>query len=92
MLLHYVGKLINQKLCIFHEHKTCFKYDFLSSLTRKKVQNVHHLHGHMPVDAIHFPTESAPDYHARVTIGLLQHETPDFIPPGLTCGHLTAPT
>jgi len=35
-------------------------------------------------------TGSAPAYRARETFGLLQHETPDFISPSLTYGHLTA--
>jgi len=39
-----------------------------------------------------FQQDSAPAHHARETIGLLQRETPNFIPTGPTYGHLTAPT
>ena len=38
MLLHYLGKLINQKFCTFHARKTCFECDSLSSIQRISVK------------------------------------------------------
>ena len=39
-----------------------------------------------------FQQDSALAHHAHETIGLFQHETPKFISPGLTYGHLTTPS
>jgi len=39
-----------------------------------------------------FQQDSALAHHTRETIELLQHETPNFILPGPTYGHPTAPT
>jgi len=61
MLLHYLGKLINQKFCTSLACKTFFKSDFFVQQIPIKYhenncKNVHHLQRHMPGDAIHFPT------------------------------------
>ena len=38
MLLHYLGKLKNQKFCIFRARKTCFKCYFLPSVQQISCQ------------------------------------------------------
>ena len=46
-------------------------------------QHVHNLHTCLET-LFSFQQNSAPAHHAHETIGLLQGETPDFIPPSLT--------
>ena len=54
-------KTYKSKFCTLHAGKTCFECDFLSSIQQisvkyheNKCKTVHHLHGHMPGDAIQF--------------------------------------
>jgi len=82
MLLHYLGKLINQNFSLFMHIKRVsngtfyhLSNSYLSNIMKIIAKNVHHLHGHMPGDLFTFQQDSAPSHHARETIGLLQRET-----------------
>jgi len=99
MLLHYLGKFINQTFCTFHVHKTCFKCNFYHLSNRylsdfmKISTKVSTICTNICLETLFtFQQDSAPARCARETTGLLQHETPDFIPPGPTYGYLTART